>query len=386
MANDKDFVLKNALEVGKDTKVTLGTITSSDLDLSTGNYFAETLATDTTYTLSNAGSVQSFQLEVTGGETVAYLDGSAYANKLKFVGAEDTNPFGLTFSTDGTKMYIGGVSGEDINQYSLSTAWDVSTATYDSNFITNPQAQQPRGVAFKSDGTEMYVLLSSTDGIYQYSLSTAWDISTASYASKSLIVTSQDTTPEGIAFSVDGTKLYMCGATSDRIHQYTLSTAWDLATASYASKSFLLTGQFTNPTGISFSSDGSVVIALGDTSAVAYQYSLSTPWDISTASYSEFSLDFSSQATSAKDIFLGDNDTSFYILATVNVISGGANDSVYQFNCGATPYTITWPASVQWSGGTAPSSPEVGETDVYTFITDDGGTSYVGIQSADNLS
>jgi hypothetical protein len=47
---------------------------------------------------------------------------------------------------------------------------------------------------------------------------------------------------------------------------------------------------------------------------------------------------------------------------------------------------ITWPASVEWTGGTAPSSPAVGETDVYTFVTDDGGTSYVGIQSADNLS
>lgn len=69
MANDKDFVLKNALEVGGSTKVTLGSITASDIDLATGNYFAETLASDTTYTLSNAGTVQSFQLEVTGAST-----------------------------------------------------------------------------------------------------------------------------------------------------------------------------------------------------------------------------------------------------------------------------------------------------------------------------
>jgi len=69
MANDKDFIVKNAVEVGGSTKVTLGTITSSDIDLSTGNYFSDTLAANTTYTISNAGDVQSFQLEVTGAST-----------------------------------------------------------------------------------------------------------------------------------------------------------------------------------------------------------------------------------------------------------------------------------------------------------------------------
>ena len=69
MANDKDFIVKNAVEVGKDIKVTLGTISSSDIDLSTGNYFSDTLAANTTYTISNAGDVQSFQVEVTGAST-----------------------------------------------------------------------------------------------------------------------------------------------------------------------------------------------------------------------------------------------------------------------------------------------------------------------------
>ncbi|MDB4299749.1 hypothetical protein N9928_01720, partial [bacterium] len=67
MANDKDFVVAGAVEVGKDTKVTLGTVTSNDIDLATGNYFADTPSGASTYTISNAGDVQSFQLEVTGG-------------------------------------------------------------------------------------------------------------------------------------------------------------------------------------------------------------------------------------------------------------------------------------------------------------------------------
>jgi hypothetical protein len=69
MSNNQDFILNNAIEVGKDTKVTLGTITSGTVDLSTGNYFAETLAGNTTYTFSNPGDVQSFQMEITGAST-----------------------------------------------------------------------------------------------------------------------------------------------------------------------------------------------------------------------------------------------------------------------------------------------------------------------------
>ena len=69
MANSKDFVLDRAVEVGGSTKLTIGSISSSDIDLSTGNYFTDTLVSDPTYTFSNAGSVQYFQVEVTGAST-----------------------------------------------------------------------------------------------------------------------------------------------------------------------------------------------------------------------------------------------------------------------------------------------------------------------------
>lgn len=69
MANDKDFVVNGPVVVGKDTKVTVGSIAAGTVDLSTGNYFDDTLAANTTYTISNAGAVQAFQLEVTGAST-----------------------------------------------------------------------------------------------------------------------------------------------------------------------------------------------------------------------------------------------------------------------------------------------------------------------------
>lgn len=110
MANNKDFIIKNALEIGKDTKVTLGTITSGTVDLRTGNYFAETLAANTTYTFSNAGDVQAFQLEVTGASTytitwpasVEWTGGAAPIRTA--VGETDVYTF---VTDDGGTTYIG---------------------------------------------------------------------------------------------------------------------------------------------------------------------------------------------------------------------------------------------------------------------------------------
>ena len=53
---------------------------------------------------------------------------------------------GITFNNDGTKMYIVGFAGKDANEYTLSTAFDVSTASYSQNFSVNAQETSPYGV------------------------------------------------------------------------------------------------------------------------------------------------------------------------------------------------------------------------------------------------
>ena len=48
--------------------------------------------------------------------------------------------------------------------------------------------------------------------------------------------------------------------------------------------------------------------------------------------------------------------------------------------------TLTWPSSVDWSGGAAPTAPASGETDVFTFYTQDGGTTYYGFQAGNAMA
>jgi len=78
----------------------------------------------------------------------------------------------------------------------------------------------PEGLFFKDDGTKMYVVGRANDSVYQYILSTAWDVSTASYDSVSFSVASQDTSPTGLFFKTDGTKMYVVGSTNDTVYQY----------------------------------------------------------------------------------------------------------------------------------------------------------------------
>lgn len=264
----------------------------------------------------------------TGGGFSGDLDTAAYTGKSKSVSAQDTFPQSLTFSPDGTKMYVGGYSGQDVNQYTLSTAWDVSTASYVARFSIASQASRPSGIWFKPDGTKFYVTSDNNDRIYQYSCSTAWSIATASYDSVSFSVSSQDTQPKEALFSPDGTKFYVLGIGNKRIYQYALSTAWNLSTASYASKSYGLASAFFDRTPACFglSGDGTKLYALEDyITDTLFQYNLSTAWDISTASYASKSFVTSGQETTPYGVFVRPDGGGFYI-------TGPDFDTVYQYS------------------------------------------------------
>ena len=214
------------------------------------------------------------------------LSTASYDSVYFYVGGQNTNPYGLSFKPDGTKMYVMGSNVGRVYQYSLPTAWDISTASYDSvYFSVSGEDGNPYGLSFKPDGTKMYVVGNGNQRLHQYSLSTAWEISTASYDSKSFNVRSYDSGPTNLFFKPDGTKMYMAGSGNQRVYQYSLPTAWDISTASYGGVNFSVSSQDSSPFGPFFKPDGTKMYVLGRSSQTVYQYSLSTAWEISTASY-----------------------------------------------------------------------------------------------------
>ena len=247
------------------------------------------------------------------------------------VTSQDTSPVGLTFSPSGRRMYMIGSTNDRIFQYNLTTAFDVSTAVYSSKNLsiantstTGPGDTSPTDVKFHPEGHTMYIVGSARDTIWQYSLSTAWNITTATYASKSKSVSAQDTAPQSIEFGDNGTKMYMLGSTNDRIFQYTLTTPWDISTATYASKFLSVASQESTPLGMAFSNDGKKVLVVGSINDDVFQYTLSTAWDISTASYDSIGKDVSVQESTPHAIALSLDQTKMFIL-------GSGSDRVYTY-------------------------------------------------------
>ena len=175
------------------------------------------------------------------------------AKKL-YLGDQETAPHGIYVKPDGIKFYIIGSTGDDVNEYNMSTPFDVSTGVFSQNFSVGAQETTPYGIEFKPDGTKMYVTGSTGDDVNEYDLSTPWDVSTASFVQSK---GTGDTTQYGLTFTSDGAKMYTSGATLDRIKEWDLSTPWDVSTAVFYQDSGELMG---DPLGI-FLSNTNVGVA-----------------------------------------------------------------------------------------------------------------------------
>jgi sugar lactone lactonase YvrE len=244
--------------------------------------------------------------------------------KKFYVGGQDATPNTPFFGDSGTKMYVMGNANDTVYQYNLTTAWDVTTASYTGNsLLVTAQDATPQGLFFGDSGTKLYVVGSVTDTVYQYTLSTAWDISTASYASLSFSVVTQETTPRALFFKPDGTKMFVTGNGGDDVNEYDLSTAWNVSTASFVRVSATV-GE-TNPAGLWFKDDGTKMYIAGSTNDAVREFTLSTPWNVSTISFSK-SLSIGFETVPA-GVSFKDDGSMLYVV-------GHTNDTVYQIQLG----------------------------------------------------
>lgn len=294
--------------------------------------------------LSGTSSPLPFSFTVSDTGINAYNITRSTILKFLDISEQDILPSDISFKSDGTSMYMIGEVNQKIFQYELSTPWDISTASYDANsplknLDISAQDSSPKDIAFKTDGTTMYMLGNFNDTIFQYELSIAWDISTASYDAnspqKSFSVASEDLLPTGLAFKPDGTKMYVIGGQNDNVYQYELSVAWDITTADYTAnspqKSFSVSSEDLLPQGIFFNPDGTIMHMIGVTNKSVYQYVLSTAWDITTSSYTSKSYNVSSQDTNPQGIFFNNDGELMYVI-------GEQNDKVYQYSAGENQY------------------------------------------------
>lgn len=101
-------------------------------------------------------------------------------------------------------------------------------------------------------------------------------------------------------------------------------------------------------------------------------------------------LDIISGGSATLDLSQGSYFTLSLASAVTAVFSNPpATGQAYSFALEVTSsgsYAITWPTSIKWEGGSAPANTASGATDLYTFITVDGGTTYFGKKALTGVS
>ena len=322
----------NFLKPTSVTQTTAVTEISWDLDTSAYN---ESTGCSTTEPLTSFSSKNTGLLIFSGWNTTVVppnnnLDAvfvDAYS-----VSSRENQAQGLAFNNDGTKMFVVGMSGDDVNEYALTTGFDVSTASWTNLVSVSTQDVRPKAIAFNTDGTKMFILGESGDDVNEYTVSTGFDLSsTVTFRDingdgTGFSVTSQEEKATGLTFNNDGTKMFVCGWKGDDINEYSLSTGFDLSsTVTFVRTSTAVT-QDGDVRDVKFNPDGTVMFVVGRGGAGesdVFRYTLTTGFDVSTATF-EDSYSVKDQDTSANSIEFNTDGTKMFIL-------GEYDDKVYEY-------------------------------------------------------
>ena len=127
-------------------------------------------------------------------------------------------------------MYFSDSSDRYIYQRNLSTAFDVSSVTGSVTGLFTGNSVYPYSLSFNNDGTKLYVL--EYNAVREYALTTGFDVTTASLSTTETL-SGQDSSMRGLTFNNDGTKMFTVGDSGNSVYEYALSTAFDISSLSY---------------------------------------------------------------------------------------------------------------------------------------------------------
>ena len=252
------------------------------------------------------------------------LSTASFANVTFPVSSPDS-PQGMAFSNDGTRMFVVDSNKGEINEYALSTPFDVSNAAFVDAFSVSSQETSPTGMAFSNDGAMMFVI-GGAGGINEYALSPPFDLSTASFANAAFPASSLDS-PQGMAFSNDGTTMFVVDSSKGEINEYTLLAPFGISTAAFTNVTFSVSSQETSPTGMAFSNDGARMFVTGGAGGIN-EYALLAPFDVSTAVFVD-AFSVSSQEASPTGMAFSSDGARMFVTGGAGGINEYALISVY---------------------------------------------------------
>jgi len=261
------------------------------------------------------------------------MDNAQYDNLSFAFGSQEARPTDVSFNSDGTKMFLIGHSSDTVHQFSLTTGFSLASGnvSYDNlSFSVASQAAIPMSINFNSDGTKM-LMVDYFGTVYQYSLTNGFSLASGnvSYDNLSFDISSQEGSARGITFNSDGTKMFVIGSNTDKVHQFSLTNGFSLASGnvSYDNLSFDVSSQDTTPTTIEFNSDGTKMFVMGTSSDKVHQFSLTNGFSLASGNVSYDNINFSvaSQLSDASGLAFSSNGAKMFVV-------GDFNGNVYQYS------------------------------------------------------
>lgn len=379
------------------TGETVGSVTgNATLDLSSGNVFSHTPTANTTFVFSNppaSGTAYDFTLKVTGANVTPGYDISNASFDNVTSAALPHNGNLWQFGNNGESVIVYDASGFDnLRKYTLSTAYDITTLNTTASQSFDPDSisalagvgntiNDIEGFQFNSTGTKLGILFGNAGYFFAvFDLSTAWDLSTISLNSQSPdnnTLTGGEAA--GFVWNDAGTKFFHVNP-SDKIREYAASTAFDATTLSFT-REVAITSVSTFPNDLLSTPDGKTFFTMDEVDQNMDAHTLTTGFDLSNVTVGTASANFSSQANYSLWRRFNADGTKLFTLALAD-----KKFRRYSTTGSAAAATFSYPSSVKWAGGTTPTAPANGETDVYTFYTTDGGTTYYGFQAGNALA
>ena len=283
-------------------------------------------------------------------------------------------PAGVVFNNDGTKMFTTGSSATDdeINEWSLSTAFDVSTAEWVDRLpvginelgIDLVWGEEPFGLTFNDDGTKLFLMEAKDDDLHEITLDTAYDLST--YDDSTVVVwdvSSLDLRACGITFNNDGTKIFIAGFIGHTIIEVPLSTPYSIASGSIGTaEEYSVSANDRKPRDIDFNSDGTKMYIISGGDSDVSEYTLNTAFDLSEGFTHKGEYDVSSEDTQPFAVEFNNDGTKMFMLGYAN------SDSVHEYSL-TTAFEINNTAPTLSSSSPSDGASSVGVNDniVLTF-------------------
>ena len=207
-----------------------------------------------------------------------------------------TSPNNFYLSPDGTKIFVV-VSFDYVYQYTLSTPFDPSTASQDGFWNFTEYESGGEGLEFSPDGKYLYLGGFDTNTVLQFTLDSPWDVTTepdAGWEQKAFrkgdIINAgveSESSLRGIEFGNNGTKLYMVGYGNDNVEQYSLSTAYAVSTMTSDGRYDLADQGITGVYGIRWKPDGTKFYIVDVDGDDVVEFSVSNAWDVTSGTVTE---------------------------------------------------------------------------------------------------